>query len=75
VQEDSEREIASDLGVSKDTVNRAKAELQEIGKLSQVRQFTTSKKKQQVRAYLNQNPDASFSQSPVAAPLNNSHPL
>lgn len=54
-----EREVADLLGVSQMTVNRAKEELLDDGKLKQVSQFSKEEKRQQVREYINENPDAS----------------
>lgn len=58
VEEDSEREIASDLGVSYKTVQRAKQQITD-GKLGQVSQLTTDDKRDLVRDYCDDNPDAS----------------
>ena len=57
--EDTQEAIASDLGVSKKTVNRAVEELRENGKLCQVTQLNTEEKREQVRAYVEANPAAS----------------
>lgn len=59
VAEDTQEAIAEDLGVSKKTVNRAIEQLRENGKLCQVTQITTDEKRDQVRSYVEDNPDAS----------------
>jgi len=58
VQEDSEREIAEDLGVSYKTVQRAKQKIPD-GKLGQVSQISTQEKRDLVQSYVESNPDAS----------------
>ncbi|XGI84705.1 DNA methyltransferase (plasmid) [Halorutilales archaeon Cl-col2-1] len=57
--ETTEREIADLLGIGKKTVNRAKKDLREAGKLSHLTQLTTSEKKEIVREYIEDHPDAS----------------
>jgi len=52
-------DIASDLGVHRDTVRRAESDLKDAGKLAQVREFTTSEKREMVQSYCDQHPDAS----------------
>jgi ParB-like chromosome segregation protein Spo0J len=59
VKEDTLREIALDIGVGKSTVNRAKQDLEDDGKLSHLGQFSTEEKKQMVREYIKSNPDVS----------------
>lgn len=56
---DGDREIAADLGVSKDTVNRARNDLWDDGTPSQVIQLASGDKKKCVRYYLKNNPGAS----------------
>jgi len=53
------REIADDLGVGKSTVNDARQELEQAGKLSEHGQFSTSDKWEMVRSYVESHPDAS----------------
>ena len=57
VAEDTERDIASDLGVGKNTVHRAIAELRDNGKLVQVDQLSTEEKREVVKQYLLEHPD------------------
>jgi len=57
--ERSEREIASDLGVSQYTVNQAISELRDDGKLNEENQFPTEQKRQMVRRYIEAHPSAS----------------
>jgi len=59
VEEESLRQIASDLGVSEGTVRNARDALQANGKLRNLTQFTTSEKRDLVRSYHDNNPDAS----------------
>lgn len=58
VEEDTEREIAADLGVSKGTVQNAKEDLEENGKLDKVVQIPIGEKKELVRNYLSNHPKA-----------------
>ncbi|MDY6776350.1 MAG: site-specific DNA-methyltransferase, partial [Halobacteria archaeon] len=57
--EATEREVASKLGVGQKTINRAKKELKQNGKLSHLTQLNTSEKREIVRDYIDDNPDAS----------------
>lgn len=57
--DESERSIASKLGVSRKTVNNAKSDLKESGKLGNLAQFSKFDKRAQVREYIDENPDAS----------------
>ncbi|XGI84231.1 DNA methyltransferase [Halorutilales archaeon Cl-col2-1] len=57
--EATEEEIADTLGIHRKTVNRAKHDLQEDGKLGQVTELNTSEKREIVREYIEDNPDAS----------------
>jgi N6-adenosine-specific RNA methylase IME4/Trp operon repressor len=57
--EDTHTEIASDLGVSRETVRRGANELERDGKLAQVCELTTDEKREQVREYVEDNPTAS----------------
>lgn len=60
VAEDTQAEIASDLGVADDTVRRARQELKDNGLLKfSGENFTTDEKRQQVRAYVEDNRNAS----------------
>lgn len=51
-------DIATDLGVSKTTVTNAFTELKEAGKFSKFGIFSKEDKREQVRQYLTENPDA-----------------
>jgi site-specific DNA-methyltransferase (adenine-specific) len=59
LKEDTQQEIALDIGVDKSTISRAKQDLEDDDKLLQVQQFNTDEKKQKVREYIESNPDAS----------------
>ncbi|AFH22993.1 hypothetical protein OSG_eHP40_00130 [environmental Halophage eHP-40] len=59
VKDDTQQEIALDIGVDKSTVSRAKQDLEDDGKLLQVQQFPTEEKKQMVCEYIESKPDAS----------------
>ncbi|UXF50072.1 nuclease [Haloquadratum phage sp.] len=59
VKEDSDNEIALDIGVSRKTVQRARQDLEENGKFGQLTNFSTEEKKQRVREFIESNPDAS----------------
>jgi 16S rRNA G966 N2-methylase RsmD/DNA-binding MarR family transcriptional regulator len=59
VAEDTQEAIADDLGVARVTVTRAIDSLQENGKLVQVDELTTDEKREQVRTYVEDNPNAS----------------
>jgi len=56
VTEDTQADIASDLGVDPATVSRA---IDECGNELQVQELSTDEKRQQVRAYVEDHPDAS----------------
>lgn len=51
--EESERSVAEKLGVGQKTINRARSELEDSGKLSHMTQFSKSKKQSQVRRHEN----------------------
>lgn len=57
--ERTEEEVATDLGVAQQTVNNARRELRENGKLTKLGEFPTEEKRQQVREYIERHPDAS----------------
>jgi len=59
VKEDSDNEIALDIGVSRKTVQRARQELEDDGKFGQLTNFPTEEKKRMVHEYIESNPDAS----------------
>lgn len=63
LEDDGDREIASDLGVSKGTVQNARNELEEGGKLDKPVQLSTGEKRNSLREYLNKNPGASNRQA------------
>jgi N6-adenosine-specific RNA methylase IME4/ParB-like chromosome segregation protein Spo0J len=71
--ERSEKEVATDLGVSQFTVNRARRELREAGKLTEVNDFSTAEKRQQVREYLAEYPEASNREVAEAVEADVSH--
>ena len=52
VAEDTQKEIASDLGVDDNTVHRAIHESDELVKLSQQGRVSTEEKREQVREYV-----------------------
>jgi DNA (cytosine-5)-methyltransferase 1 len=59
VAEDTQEAIASDLGVGRPTVTRAIDELPEDVKRVQVNELSTEEKREQVREYVEANPEAS----------------
>jgi DNA modification methylase/transcriptional regulator with XRE-family HTH domain len=59
VAEDTQEAIAEDLGVAQKTVSNAESELRENGKLSKPTKLSTDEKREQVRTYVEDNPDAS----------------
>lgn len=59
VQEDQNQHIASDLGVSNQTVGRAIQELKEDGNHFQQETLSTQEKRDMVQSYADANPDAS----------------
>ncbi|UXF50389.1 DNA-binding protein [Haloquadratum phage sp.] len=59
VKEDSDEDIGLDIGVSQSTVQRARTDLEDDDKFTQVNNFDTDEKKQMVHDYIESNPDAS----------------
>jgi DNA-binding MurR/RpiR family transcriptional regulator len=59
VAEDTQADIAADLGVARSTVAYAADELRESGKLVNVDELSTEEKRAEVRAYVEANPAAS----------------
>ena len=59
VQEDQNQHIASDLGVSNQTVGRAIQELKEDGNHFQQETLSTQEKRDLVQSYVEANPDSS----------------
>jgi predicted transcriptional regulator len=59
VEEDTQEDIASDLGVAQQTVSNGVQELQQRGKLTKHSKLTTDDKRDLVRDYCDDNPDAS----------------
>jgi DNA (cytosine-5)-methyltransferase 1 len=59
VREDSDADIALDLGVHRVTVQRARTELEDDGQFVQVNNLATEEKKREVREYVESNPKAS----------------
>jgi len=71
--ERSEEDIAADLGVSQFTVNKARQELREAGKFIEVNDFSGEEKRQQVREYLAEHPEASNREAAEAVEADVSH--
>jgi len=74
VAEDTQADIAADLGIGQSTVDRAVTELRDSGNLTQVGKLSTEERRAEVREYVEANPTASDREVAREVDCDVSHP-